>query len=125
MESGKVRGLAGMKKPLQVSLARRLRRKQTEAEKMLWAKLRNMQLEGVKFRRQEPVGIYVVDFVSFDKKLIIEIDGGQHNEVQTREKDEQRTMRLEGEGFRVMRFWNTDVLLDLEGVLTHIRESMR
>ncbi len=83
-----------------------------------------MHLDGVKFRRQQPVGSYIVDFVSFDKKLIIEIDGGQHNEVQTREKDEQRAMWLGSEGFQVMRVWNNDVLLNLEGVLTAIKGAL-
>jgi len=106
------------------SLAKRLRRGQTEAEKMLWAKLRNKQLDGVKFRRQQPVGIYVVDFVSFEKKLIVEIDGGQHNEVPARERDERRTRWLEEEGFSVMRFWSNDVLLNLGGVLTKISEAL-
>jgi very-short-patch-repair endonuclease len=64
----------------QVGFARELRGKQTNAEKALWAKLRNKQLQGVKFRRQQPLSSYIVDFVSFERKLIIEIDGGQHNE---------------------------------------------
>ncbi len=113
-----------MEKPSKVSRARELRLRQTEAEKMLWTRLRNMQLDGVKFRRQEPLGSYIVDFVSFDKKIIIEIDGGQHNEAQAREKDEQRTMWLEDEGFRVIRFWDNDVLLNLDGVLTKIKEVL-
>lgn len=121
----KVRGSkAQMETPKQVSLAKALRRNQTEAERILWSKLRNMQLGEVKFRRQQPIGNYVVDFVSFDKKLVIEIDGGQHNEAQTREKDEQRTLWLEGEGFHVVRFWNNDVLLNLEGVLSRILEVL-
>ncbi len=84
-----------------------------------------MQLDGVKFRRQQPVGTYIVDFISFDKKMIIEIDGGQHNEGQIREKDEQRRTWLEGEGFRIIRFWNNDVLLNVEGVLAQIKEALR
>ena len=60
-------------------LGRQLRRQRTPAERVLWQKLRNKQLNGVKFRRQQPIGNYIVDFVSFEKKLIIEIDGGQHN----------------------------------------------
>jgi very-short-patch-repair endonuclease len=113
-----------MAKPQQVSLARGLRRKQTEAEKMLWAKLRNKQLDGIKFRRQQLVGDYVVDFVSFDEKLIIEIDGGQHNETFKIEKDKRRTRWLKGEGFHVLRFWNNDVLLNVEGVLENIKEVL-
>jgi len=111
--------------PPKVGLARELRRKQTDAERMLWAKLRNMQLEGVKFRRQQSIGNYIVDFVSFEEKVIIEIDGGQHNEERKIEKDEQRKMWLEGEGFSIIRFWNNDVLLNTEGVLMKIMEALR
>ena len=88
----------------QVGFARDLRQKFTDAEKALWMKLRNRQVEAVKFRRQQPIGSYIVDFVSFERKLIIEIDGGQHNEEMTKERDEERTMRLEERGYRVMRF---------------------
>ena len=114
-----------MKKPKPVALARRLRFEQTEAEKMLWAKLRNSQLDGVKFRRQEPVSSYVVDFVSFDKKLIIEVDGGQHNDSEMMKKDAERTEWLQGDGFIVLRFWNNDVLQNMEGVLTRIEENLK
>ncbi len=113
-----------MGKSRQVNLSQQFRRKQTEAEKTLWLKLRNRQLDGVKFRRQQPIGSYIVDFISFDKKLIIEIDGGQHNELHTIERDKQRTKWLESEGFHVMRFWNNDVLLNIEGVLLRINEVL-
>jgi very-short-patch-repair endonuclease len=63
----------------QIALARKLRQSQTDAEKALWAKLKNKQLEGVKFRRQQPLGSYIVDFISFERKIIVEVDGGQHN----------------------------------------------
>lgn len=108
-----------------VDLARQLRRNQTDAEQVLWSKLRNTQLEGIKFRRQQPIGDYIVDFVSFEKKLIIEIDGGQHNENQTIENDKFRTKWLNSQGYRVIRFWNHDVLLNIDGVLEVIREAMR
>ena len=108
----------------QVGFARDLRQKFTDAEKALWMKLRNRQLEAVKFRRQQPIGSYIVDFVSFERKLIIEIDGGQHNEEMTKERDEERTMRLEERGYRVMRFWNNEVLTNAEGVLERIREAL-
>ncbi len=108
-----------------VGLAKGLRRSQSEAEKMLWGRIRNVQLDRVKFRRQEPLGRYIVDFVSFDKKLVIEIDGSQHDEAQTREKDEQRRRWLESKGFHVMRFWNNDVLLNIDGVLAQIKEALR
>jgi very-short-patch-repair endonuclease len=108
----------------QVGFARDLRQKFTDAEKALWMKLRNRQLEAVKFRRQQPIGSYIVDFISFERKLIIEIDGGQHNEEMTKERDEERTMRLEERGYRVMRFWNNEVLTNAEGVLERIREAL-
>ena len=108
----------------QVGFARDLRQKFTDAEKALWMKLRNRQVEAVKFRRQQPIGSYIVDFVSFERKLIIEIDGGQHNEEMTKERDEERAMRLEERGYRVMRFWNNEVLTNAEGVLERIREAL-
>jgi len=86
--------------------------------------LRNRQLGGLKFRRQQSLGDYIVDFVSFDVKLIIEVDGGQHNELVTTEKDEQRTKWLEGKGYQVIRFWNNDVLDNVDGVLIKIKEIL-
>jgi very-short-patch-repair endonuclease len=106
------------------TLARNWRRKQTDAERKLWSVLRGRQFENSKFRRQEPIGKYIVDFVSLERELIIEIDGGQHNLQQEIEKDEIRTRWLEKKGFQVIRFWNTDVLLNLEGVATRIQEAM-
>jgi len=76
-----------------------------------------LHLEGVKFRRQHPIGKYVVDFVTLEGKLIIELDGGQHNEQLTREYDEQRAAWLNEEGYRVIRFWDNEVLSNIEGVL--------
>jgi very-short-patch-repair endonuclease len=108
----------------QVSLARELRQHHTDAESTLWMKLRNREMGGVKFRRQQPIGPYVVDFVSLRRRLIIEIDGGHHNEERTKERDEERTMRLEERGYRIMRFWNNEVLTNLEGVLEKIRETL-
>ena len=102
------------------NFGRELRRQGTPAERILWQKLRNMQLAGVKFRRQQPLGKYIVDFISFDKKIIIEIDGGQHNEDIIASQDEIRTEFLNGQGFRVIRFWNNEVLNNLEGVLFKI-----
>ena len=96
--------------PQNINLARGLRHWQTDAECIMWNRLRNHQMDGAKFRRQHPIGDYIVDFVSLDKKLVIEIDGGQHNEVENIEKDMQRTKWLEEEGYRVLRFWNNDVL---------------
>jgi very-short-patch-repair endonuclease len=116
--------LLKMERPQQADLAKGLRRKQTEAEKIIWAKLKNRQLDGVKFRRQQPLGSYIVDFISLDEKLIIEIDGGQHNESRDIERDGKRMEWLEREGFHVVRFWNNDVLLNIEGVLEKIREVL-
>ena len=109
----------------QVGFARDLRQKHTDAEKALWMKLRNRQLEGVKFRRQPPIGSYIVDFASFQRRLIIEIDGGQHNEDRTKGRDEERTIRLEERGYRIIRFWNNEVLTNPEGVLEKIRKTLR
>jgi very-short-patch-repair endonuclease len=106
----------------QVTLARNLRRKQTDAERKIWRVLRGRQFENIKFRRQEPIGQYIVDFVRLDRQLIIEIDGGQHNQQSESEKDEIRTKWLEKKGFKVIRFWNSDVLLNIEGVALRILE---
>jgi very-short-patch-repair endonuclease len=104
------------------NLAKVLRRRQTDAEEKVWAVLRSRQFIDLKFRRQHPVGDYIVDFVCLDEKLIIEIDGGQHNEKQMIDKDEARQKWLEGEGFRVIRFWNNDVMENLEGVMSRLIE---
>ena len=103
--------------------AKELRQRQTEAERILWLKLRDKQLKGIKFRRQEPIGNYIVDFVSFEQRLIIEIDGSPHSEKQTKEKDIQRSLWLRGEGFRILRFWNSEISRDVEGVLTKITNA--
>jgi very-short-patch-repair endonuclease len=103
--------------------AKDLRQKQTEAEQMLWRRIRNKQLNGIKFRRQEPLGSYIVDFVSFEKKLIIEIDGSPHNEEQINKNDKQRSLWLRGEGFKVLRFWNSEIVRDIEGALTKITNA--
>jgi very-short-patch-repair endonuclease len=118
-------GQNGTVKTNQTSLARELRERQTEAERVLWGRLRNRQLEGVKFRRQQPIGDYVVDFASFDKRLIVEIDGGQHNEHGILGRDERRAGWLNREGYRILRFWNNEVLNNVDGVLEVIREALR
>ena len=113
-----------MEKPNLVNRAKKLRQSETEAEQIIWSWLRAKKLKGVKFRRQEPVGIYVVDFVSFEKKLIIEIDGGQHNIEVNKANDEVRTEWLESQGFRVIRFWNNEVSANLDGVIAQIQEAI-
>jgi very-short-patch-repair endonuclease len=104
-----------------ISRARRLRKDQTDVEALLWSRLRDRRLEGWKFRRQAPVDRYVVDFLCVDAKLVIELDGGQH----TAETDEERTRMIEACGFLVIRFWNNDVLTNLDGVLLRILETLR
>lgn len=123
-ERTKVRGQKEMENIL-MQISKELRQKQTEAEKTLWFKLRDRQLDGAKFRRQHCIGSYVVDFTCLEKKLIIEIDGGQHNQTSTKDNDEQRTQWLEAAGYHVMRFWNSEVLQNTEGVLEKIRELLR
>ena len=102
-------------------LARALRRQMTEAEKMMWSKLRDRRLEGVKFKRQKPIAGYIVDFVALDFKLIVEIDGGQHAE---NAEDAARTRVLEECGYHVVRFWNNDVLGNIDGVLEALVQEL-
>ena len=99
-------------------LARDLRKNPTDAEAKLWQHLRHKQLDGYRFRRQHPLGQYVVDFICLDAMLVIEVDGGQHAEFTRR--DERRTAFLEKQGFRVLRFWNNEVLGNINGVITTI-----
>jgi very-short-patch-repair endonuclease len=105
--------------------AKELRKSQTEAEKRLWFKLREKQLCGVKIRRQEPIGNYIVDFVSFENKLVIEVDGSPHKKTETKRNDRQKTLWLQSEGFKVLRFWNGDILNNLEGVIKMITGNLR
>jgi very-short-patch-repair endonuclease len=95
-------------------LQRRLRNDMTPAEKALWRVLRNRQLSCIKFRRQHPYGNYILDFVSLEIKLVIEIDGGQHSEQAI--YDAIRTSELQAAGFQVLRFWNNEVLQDIDAV---------
>jgi len=103
--------------------ARELRKNPTEAEQALWKHLRMCQLEGHKFRRQQPLGRYIVDFVCLEKRLIVELDGGQHAEQVL--SDTARTAWLETQGFRVLRFWNNEVLSEIESVKEAIREALQ
>lgn len=98
-----------------------LRRNLTDAERKLWQSLRNRQLKNHKFRRQVEIGDYVVDFACLEKQLIVEVDGGQHL---NRSKDQERTLELEKQGYQVLRFWNDDVLKNLDGVLQVIVENL-
>ncbi len=102
--------------------ARRLRRNSTDAEHRLWNALRDRQLDGYKFRRQRSIGRYIADFVCVAHRLVIEIDGSQHVD---NSYDGARTAWLEQHGWRVLRFWNNDVLLNTEGIAAAILKELR
>ena len=102
--------------------ARELRKTSTDTERALWRHLRLRQLGGYKFRRQQPIGQYIVDFVCLDKRLIIELDGGQHSE--RFDYDSARTAWLEVQGFRLLRFWNNQVLDEIDAVKAVILGSL-
>ena len=101
--------------------AQRLRRETTDAERKLWSVLRNRDLEGAKFRRQQPIGPFIADFVCQEHRLIIEADGGQHTDSLV---DGRRTAFLKGKGYRVLRFWNNDILNNLDGVTEVIANAL-
>jgi very-short-patch-repair endonuclease len=101
-----------------VTIAQNLRKRSTDTERLLWKYLRAKQIAGFKFRRQHPIGAYVVDFVCLERHLIIEVDGGQHAEE--KEKDCKRDKWLQDEGYVVLRFWNSEVLKNIEAVLAVI-----
>jgi very-short-patch-repair endonuclease len=107
--------------------ARALRRAQTDAARKLWQALRAGHVAGAEFKRQQPIGRYIVDFVCFDQRLIVELDGGQRQEQAA--YDRQRDEWLRGQGFRVLRFWNNCVMQQfevvLERILTEISPSPR
>jgi very-short-patch-repair endonuclease len=100
------------------TIAKALRKGSTDAESLLWKYLRRKQFAGHKFRRQQPIDHYIVDFVCFEKRIIVEVDGGQHSIE--REKDAERESYLTRNGFEVLRFWNNEVLQNMEGVLEEI-----
>ena len=104
------------------TFARELRANSSDAEMRLWWRLRDRRLAGAKFRRQVPIGHYIADFVCAKAMLVIELDGGQHSEQI--ERDQVRTLFLESQGYRVLRFWNDEVLKEIEGVLTVISEAL-
>jgi len=110
-----------MKHKSSTEKVRKLRKKSTEAERLLWRHVRAKRFDGLKFRRQQPIGNYIVDFVSFDRRVIVEIDGSQH--MTRKAKDDERSRWFEEQGFKVLRFWNNDVLKNIQGVLQTIREN--
>ena len=102
--------------------ARRMRHAMTEAELHFWVVVRNRQIENYKFRRQVPIGPYIADFLCVERKLIVELDGSQHA-VST--YDLRRDAYLKSLGYRVLRFWNYDVLQNMDGVVRHVLEMLR
>ena len=107
--------------PAKSSRARALRESMTDAEQKLWRLLRDRRLEGSKFRRQVPVGPYIADFLSFQHRLVVEADGAQHAESA---RDAVRDAYFAANGFRVLRFWNNDILLRTESVLEAIYQAL-
>jgi very-short-patch-repair endonuclease len=102
--------------------ARFLRHNATDAERLLWSRLRGRQLGGFRFRRQRPIGNYVCDFVCLSESVVIELDGSQH--IEQADYDSRRDAFLRSNGFRVLRFWNGDVMQRLETVLETIHEAL-
>ena len=100
--------------------AKRLRANTTPHERALWRALKEIPTDGTHFRRQAPIGPYVVDFLCPAKRLIIELDGGHHNDDETAQRDQDRQAWLEKEGYRVVRFWNSDITADLNAVLEQV-----
>ena len=107
----------------QVSKARQLRKQSTDAERALWAKLRDRRMMNCKFRRQFPIGRYIVDFVCRQHNLVIELDGWHHADQQ--DYDAARTEWLRSQGFDVLRYWDNDVLTDMESVLESIADALK
>lgn len=101
--------------------AKSLRRNMTDAERLLWRHLRAHRLNGHKFRRQQPIGPYIADFVHFGARLIIECDGGQHNQSAA---DQRRDTWLRAQGFRVLRYWNHEILNETDNVLSDIHNAL-
>ncbi len=110
-----------MKHPL-TKLAQKLRKDPTDAEKRLWCFLKEKQLEGLKFRRQVPIGNYIVDFICFEKRIVLELDGGHHAEFLNMQKDCKRDLWLRSQGFQVLRIWNSDIHKNIDGVGEKILE---
>jgi len=108
--------------PKSYERARQLRQELTPAERKLWNALRGRQLSGFKFRRQHPIGVFIVDFCCPAEKLIIELDGSQH--LHSQEYDQSRTEFLESQGYRLIRFWNDAVMNDLDAVIYAIDEAL-
>ena len=107
-----------------IILARNLRKNSTIQERRLWNLLKNRQFYNLKFKRQQPIGDYIVDFICKEAKIIIEIDGGQHNEPENIEYDKTRTEYLNTLGYKVIRFWNNEIYENIEGVGFRLKEEI-
>jgi very-short-patch-repair endonuclease len=110
-----------MRKDHKTNAARKLRQASTDVERVMWHLLRDRRLDGVKFRRQVPIGPYVADFASIQQRLIIELDGGQHVDSP---RDARRDAFLQGAGWRVLRFWNNEALTNRQGVLEIVHSAL-
>ncbi len=106
-----------------VAIARKLRHDLTDAEKYLWYCLQNKNLGGLKFRKQSPIGKYIVDFVCFEKKVVIEIDGGQH--AANKAADAIRDEWLSSQGFKILRFWNNEIMQNRDAALQKILDATK
>ncbi len=111
--------------PQEIARARQLRLDATEFEKRLWWKLRELKQIGYHFRRQAPFRGYTLDFVEHNAKLVIELDGSQHGEDESRTHDERRDHVLGAHGYRTLRFWNTDVIENIDGVIEGIIRALQ
>ena len=103
-----------------IPFAKSLRKRTTDTEQLLWRHLRAKHFGGLKFRRQEPIGTYIVDFVCFEKKIIVELDGGQHAQPEEMQNDSMRDQWFEAQRYKVLRFWDNEVLTNTQGVLEMI-----
>jgi len=108
--------------PATTSRARSLRSDMTDVERLLWRVIRGKQIHAHRFRRQHPIGPYIADFACIERRLAVELDGGQHQYQAS--QDEQRTAYLQSQGWRILRFWNNEVLNNLDGVLSTIVEHL-
>ena len=106
------------------TFARRLRSHPTEEERMVWSELRKRRTDGLKFRRQHPIGPYIVDFVCLERRTIFEIDGVQHGDPEVLLKDAQRTTWLESRGYTVFRAWNSEIRENFDGVMMSLFDAM-
>ena len=107
-----------------IILARNLRKNSTIQERRLWNLLKNRQFHNLKFKHQQPISDYIVDFICKEAKIIIEIDGGQHNEPENIEYDKTRTEYLNTLGYKVIRFWNNEIYENIEGVVLRLKKEI-